>query len=57
MNTVLIIPTGIGAEKGSYIVKGFMNPEGIIIYHKASGQLFKKTVIDDEKPKENNKNG
>jgi hypothetical protein len=36
---------------GSYVSSGFMNPEGIIIFHKASGQLFKKTIKDDEKPK------
>lgn len=29
----------------------FMNPEGIVIYHTASGQLFKKTLEHDEKPK------
>ena len=29
-----------------------MNPEGIIIYHTASGKLFKKTILNDEKPKE-----
>jgi len=39
-------------ENGSYIVPGFMKPEGIVIYHKASGQLFKKTVLNDEKPKD-----
>lgn len=38
-------------ERGSFIVPGYMNPEGIIIYHTASGQLFKKTIKDDEKPK------
>lgn len=38
--------------EGSYVAPGFMNPEGIIIYHTASGQLFKKTIKDDEKPKE-----
>ncbi len=37
---------------GSSIAEGFMNPEGIIIYHTASGQLFKKTIHNDEKPKE-----
>lgn len=37
--------------KGSKASSGFMNPEGIVIYHKASGQLFKKTIVGDEKPK------
>lgn len=36
---------------GSQLVPGFMEPEGIIIYHTASGQLFKKTILGDEKPK------
>ena len=36
---------------GSYAVPGFMRPEGIIIFHSASGYLFKKTVENDEKPK------
>ncbi len=39
-------------EFGSRIVPCFMNPEGIVIYHTASGQLFKKTILNDEKPKE-----
>ena len=38
-------------RSGSLIAPGFMNPEGIVIYHKASGQLFKKTILNDEKPK------
>jgi len=36
---------------GSKIAPHFMNPEGVIIYHTASGQLFKKTILNDEKPK------
>ena len=39
---------------GSSIAPSFMNPEGIIIYHTASGRLFKKTILNDEKPKESN---
>ena len=41
-------------DNGSYAVPEFMNPEGIIIYHTASGRLFKKTILNDEKPKEQN---
>jgi len=37
---------------GSKIAEGFKNPEGIVIYHTGSGKLFKKTIKDDEKPKE-----
>lgn len=39
------------AKSGSVMVPNFRNPEGIVIYHKASGQLFKKTLENDEKPK------
>lgn len=37
--------------EGSVAAPGFMKPEGIVIYHAASGQMFKKTLVDDEKPK------
>lgn len=36
---------------GSKAAPGFMKPEGIVIYHTASGSLFKKTIEGDEKPK------
>ena len=36
---------------GSVIVPKFMKPEGIIIFHEASGKLFKVTCENDEKPK------
>lgn len=36
---------------GSQAAPGFMDPEGIIIYHAASRMLFKQTIKDDEKPK------
>lgn len=39
------------ALKGSVAAPGFMKPEGIVIFHVASGQLFKKTVEKDESPK------
>ena len=34
-------------ECGSAAVPGFMEPEGIIIYHTAANVLFKKTLEDD----------
>lgn len=37
--------------EGSLAAKGFMKPEGIVVYHTASGQLFKATVEKDEMPK------
>jgi hypothetical protein len=37
--------------KGSYASPNFMNPEGIIIYHKAGSYYFKKTIENDEKGK------
>jgi len=39
------------AARGSIAAPGFMDPEGICIYHEASGQLFKATIKGDEKPK------
>lgn len=36
---------------GSVAAPGFMDPEGIIVYHSASGILFKKTLQKDEVPK------
>lgn len=36
---------------GSVAAPGFMKPEGIVIFHTASGMLFKKTLENDEKPK------
>ena len=36
---------------GSMIAPGFMNPEGIVVYHVAAGIGFKKTLHKDEVPK------
>lgn len=36
---------------GSYAAPGFMNPEGVVTFHTASGQLFKTTCENDETPK------
>lgn len=38
-------------ENGSVAAPGFMNPEGIVIYHVAANQLFKVTLKNDELPK------
>lgn len=38
-------------ENGSYAAPGFMKPEGIVTYHKASDQLFKATLERDEEYK------
>ena len=32
---------------GSVAAPGFMNPEGIVVFHAASGSLFKKTIEKD----------
>ena len=37
--------------QGSSAAPGFMKPEGIVIFHTASGHLFKKTIEKDEAPK------
>lgn len=36
---------------GSVAAPGFMDPEGIVIYHKAGGYLFKKMCKNDEQRK------
>jgi hypothetical protein len=38
-------------ENGSMASPGFMKPEGIVIWHEAARQLFKKTLDKDEVPK------
>jgi len=53
---IIQIQLDLLANCGSRIVEGFKNPEGIVIYHTASARLFKKTIFDDEKPKEQVKN-
>lgn len=42
---------GFLKEEGSLAAPGFMNPEGIVIFHTASGIMFKKTIENDESPK------
>ena len=36
---------------GSYAAPGFMNPEGVVVYHAAGNTLFKATIDNDETPK------
>jgi len=36
---------------GSKVSKGFMKPEGIVIYHKQGNLYFKKTIENDEQGK------
>lgn len=38
-------------HQGSVAVPGFMNPEGIMIYHTASRQVYKVLLENDELPK------
>lgn len=38
-------------QTGSLAAPGFMKPEGIVIYHVAANQMFKKTLERDEKHK------
>lgn len=40
---------------GSDAAPGFMNPEGIIVYHVAAGISFKKTIEKDAEPKGKNR--
>jgi hypothetical protein len=36
---------------GSYAAPGYMNPEGIVVFHVAGNVGFKKTLEKDEQPK------
>lgn len=36
---------------GSVASPGFMNPEGVVVFHTASGNCFKKTIKNDDTPK------
>jgi hypothetical protein len=38
-------------EAGSKAAHGFMNPEGVVVYHTAANMSFKKTIEKDEQPK------
>jgi hypothetical protein len=38
-------------ETGSRAAPGFMNPEGIVVFHTAANKAFKKTIEKDEIPK------
>ncbi len=49
LNIELIL--SILKEGGSIAAPGFMQPEGIVIYHTASQTLFKKTIESDEQGK------
>lgn len=39
------------AMDGSRAAPGFIDPEGVVIWHEAARQLFKKTIKKDEAPK------
>ncbi len=39
------------ADNGSKAAPGFMDPEGVVIFHIAGNVGFKKTIVGDEKPK------
>lgn len=36
---------------GSFAAPGFMDPEGVVVYHSASNQMFKVTLKNDGHPK------
>jgi len=38
-------------ERGSVAAPGYMNPEGVVIYHTAARSYFKKTIEKDGEPK------
>lgn len=38
-------------DEGSMAAPGFAKPEGVVVFHSASGQMFKVTLERDEAPK------
>lgn len=38
-------------ERGSYAAPGFMQPEGVMVYHEAARITLKRTLVGDESPK------
>lgn len=36
---------------GSVAAPGFMKPEGVVVFHSATGAMFKKTIDKDDEPK------
>lgn len=40
---------------GSKAAPGFMKPEGVVVFHTATGTMFKKTLERDEQPKSRQK--
>lgn len=38
-------------QNGSRISPGFMNPEGVVVFHTAANLCFKKTILKDDVPK------
>ena len=48
-DSVMILKVLQDLRQGSIASPGFMNPEGIVIFHSASGTLFKKTFDDGRK--------
>jgi hypothetical protein len=36
---------------GSFVAPGYMNPEGVVVYHSAANSMFKATIHGDAKPK------
>jgi len=39
------------AEVGSFVAPGFMDPEGVVMFHVHGRTLFKKTIKKDDVPK------
>jgi hypothetical protein len=39
------------SRNGSVAAPGFMQPEGVVIYHTAGNLYFKKTIVGDDQPK------
>lgn len=50
-DTAVEIALGMLRDNGSVAAPGFMDPEGVVVFHSASRTLFKKTIKNDSEPK------
>ncbi|MER7445016.1 RNA ligase family protein [Micromonospora avicenniae] len=51
LNNAITASLAVLHQHGSIIEAGFMNPEGVIVFHEASRTTFKVLIEGDERPK------
>lgn len=51
-DTIMVeVQVGLLRSSGSAAAPGFMRPEGVVVYHSASRQVYKALLENDDKPK------